>query len=586
MTTIPTAPNSPPELSGSKSSKSSSNESDSQFDGADGILNNISNFEDIGLEDDAHLPYADPYAIDKQAILKRPVARVVSVGSVRQTTQAMTSTRELTTAKRPGFPSLHGQVRSAIGHRPSGSLSLPKSGSSARRGFTSPSTPSLPLPSSTRSRSRSPSPSHKRSIVVPLSTIPLSSSPLRSPQRPGFGVSPTALNGLSRRGSWQPNRKTTKELEDEYHDSDDDLPAEASLWNVPLSPRPPQHRSASTSPERSSMPKSPGPIPLSHTVSAPADAPILEPMSRPLPRQRPPPRTASLPITSNNVRDPRVKSWTAAMSTLSEEAKHLTEALEFHADASERQHEHNIQKGVRSSRPSLETVRSNSRTVVELPPLRKSNVMIDPLPISKEKEKVLTRTRPSWLPPKDPKEEKKHLKEYQRMMTASIEADKKKEARVVTVQCEKDNTRAALNRIWEQYVYPDWHKVMSEHRTRELWWRGVAPRCRGLVWKRAIGNELALMEETYQKASKRAKDVQARKSGESSPTSTKMLHWFAEIEGDTEFAYPELHVFQRGGPLHDSLVDVLSAYSMYRSDVGYLYGIHVSRCPGCVIFSY
>jgi hypothetical protein len=33
-----------------------------------------------------------------------------------------------------------------------------------------------------------------------------------------------------------------------------------------------------------------------------------------------------------------------------------------------------------------------------LPPLQKSNIMIDPLPISKEKEKVLTRTRPSWLP--------------------------------------------------------------------------------------------------------------------------------------------------------------------------------------------
>jgi hypothetical protein len=48
--------------------------------------------------------------------------------------------------------------------------------------------------------------------------------------------------------------------------------------------------------------------------------------------------------------------------------------------------------------------------------------MIDPLPISREKEKVLTRTRPSWLPPKDQKEEKKHLREYKQMMAQSKEA--------------------------------------------------------------------------------------------------------------------------------------------------------------------
>lgn len=48
--------------------------------------------------------------------------------------------------------------------------------------------------------------------------------------------------------------------------------------------------------------------------------------------------------------------------------------------------------------------------------------MIDPLPISKEKEKVLTRTRPSWLPPKDQKEEKRHLREYKKMMAMAREA--------------------------------------------------------------------------------------------------------------------------------------------------------------------
>jgi hypothetical protein len=60
--------------------------------------------------------------------------------------------------------------------------------------------------------------------------------------------------------------------------------------------------------------------------------------------------------------------------------------------------------------------------MIELPPLQRPNIMIDPLPISKEKEKVLSRTRPSWLPPKDKEEEKRHLKEYKRMMEQSREA--------------------------------------------------------------------------------------------------------------------------------------------------------------------
>ena len=118
----------------------------------------------------------------------------------------------------------------------------------------------------------------------------------------------------------------------------------------------------------------------------------------------------------------RVKSWTLAHSELSEEAKALTEALEFHAEQAERVHEEKVQNGVPSVRPSLEKTGRAKTTVVGLPPLRKSEVMIDPLPISKEKEKVLSRTRPSWLPPKSRKEEKKHLKEYQRMMEMSLEA--------------------------------------------------------------------------------------------------------------------------------------------------------------------
>ena len=70
--------------------------------------------------------------------------------------------------------------------------------------------------------------------------------------------------------------------------------------------------------------------------------------------------------------------------------------------------------------------------------------MIDPLPISKEKEAVLTRTRPSWLPPKSQKEEKKHMKEWEQMMARAAEAEKKREAKEKAAQATRLSWTAAL----------------------------------------------------------------------------------------------------------------------------------------------
>lgn len=122
-------------------------------------------------------------------------------------------------------------------------------------------------------------------------------------------------------------------------------------------------------------------------------------------------------------RNPRAYSYNSYLSDLSEEAKIITEALEYHADENDRKREESVQSGL-SSRKSSSDSQQDAKGPIELPPVQKSNIMVDPLPISKEKEKVLTRTRPSWLPPKDQNEEKKHLKEYKQMMAQSREAGK------------------------------------------------------------------------------------------------------------------------------------------------------------------
>lgn len=273
----------------------------------------------------------------------------------------------------------------------------------------------------------------------------------------------------------------------------------------------------------------------------------------------------------------RAKSWNAVLSELSEDAKALTETLENHAFETERKHEEGIQNGSVSPEPPATEKLSRSKTsTVELPPLRLNNVMIDPLPISKEKEKVLTRTRPSWLPPKSQKEEKRHLREYQRMMEMSREAEKRKAAKAANNQSTKEHRQSALLHIWEEHVLPNWDQVIREPRTRELWWRGVAPKSRAQVWQRAIGNELALTDVTSTKALNRAKDIEGRIAAGRGNEYQSEKKWFDAIRRDVKVTFPELNIFQPGGPLHDGLVDVLMAYSMYRSDVGYSHGTHVS----------
>ena len=423
------APGSPPGLTGSKSSKSSSYRS--SFSGAEGILSDITHFEEIGLDEEHHALNQDIHRMEKPL---RPLPRnaATTTSGARSNGAAMATMRELTNVgnKTPyPYPKLQGPIK---GHGATHSVNL-LNGPMTRRGLRSPSTPSLAITAmSNRNRSRSPSPNAAPPIARPVSGPP-------RPMRPGSAPVPVKKPPV-RRGSWQPGRKSIKELEAEYDDLDEDLPDDASLWNVPLSPRPPTERppiSATNSPQISpcTSPERPSILRASvgsSSIQPPRTAPALtanSPLSRTL--DSPPTSPRKMPIrgaSTGTMPDhfgfpvTRTKSWSVALSELSEDAKSLTEAFENHAVIAEQKQEEAIQNGEPAIRPSLEKMSRAKTSSVQLPPLRMNNVMIDPLPISKEKEKVLSRTRPSWLPPKSQKEEKKHLKEYQRMMELSLEA--------------------------------------------------------------------------------------------------------------------------------------------------------------------
>ncbi|CAG8429890.1 unnamed protein product [Penicillium salamii] len=547
MTAVGPTPNSPPELSGSKSSKSSSFHS-SQLDGPDSAFTDISNFEEIGLEDDADLSYMESAGSYGRAgvMARSPAARVSSKSPA-------TSTRDLTATPKPRKRSPLPPLNGAKPPHSSGSL-MAKSGNRRDSGST------LQSPGLT------PSQPHR-----PRSVSPLRPTSSRSTSSTSLALSPLSARVPVSKQTWQPNRKSLKELEEEYHDSDDELPDDASLWNIPISPRPAQERA----PSRSASPngRSPGrrPLPFQHAISddkgaKPEDTAKASRMKRINRSSSAGPERGQI-----SPRNPRTYSYNSYLTDLSEEAKIITEALELHADDRDRLREENVQTG--GARKSSEDSHRASRDATALPPLQRSNIMIDPLPISKEKEKVLTRTRPSWLPPKDQKEEKKHLKQYQEMMAQSREAEKRKAAKEASAQCDKDNTRSTLQNIWDEYVCPHWDRALSEPRIRELWWRGIPPRNRGDIWGRAIGNELSLSEETFIKALQRAKDLRGKKDAENE-TNKRFQDCFDAIENDVPKAFSDLNLFQPGGPLHDTLTDVLLAYCMYRSDVGYIHGLH------------
>lgn len=436
MTTIcATTPNSPPELSGSKSSKSSSYRSSSQLSGPDGIFTDISNFEDIGLDDDPELSYLNESGVARNGALARsPAARKAPAAATRDLTPSTPKPR------RNQYPPLHAHVNGALSATPT-----PPSGRSSSRLRAGGSKGSSNNTAAINNNHNKLDPGSSLHALKPRRSR--STSPLRpnhnspglasSPSAQSLALSPSAPRSLNRKGSWQPNRKTLKDLEDEYHDSDEELPEDASLWNVPISPMPSQERvpSRSTSPDGSGSGPAPRPLPLSHsvselTVSKSSAGKSLSPSRNPS-TNRPDMRSSSAGPERGQIspRNPRVYSYNNMMSDLSEEAKIITEALEFHAEEKSRKRGESLQSGGSSLRSSTDSKRG-SKNPIELPPLQKSNVMIDPLPVSKEKERVLSRTRPSWLPPKDKKEEKKHLNQYKQMMAQSREAGKFRETKL------------------------------------------------------------------------------------------------------------------------------------------------------------
>lgn len=119
--------------------------------------------------------------------------------------------------------------------------------------------------------------------------------------------------------------------------------------------------------------------------------------------------------------------------------------------------------------------------------------------------------------------------------------EQKKHERERREQEEREKSKANVNHTWEQQIIPDWDEMITKPETRELWWRGVAPKCRSVVWEKALGNNLSVTEETFRLALSRARDLE--KEG-GSIQNTKQQEMFHAIRRDVNDTFPDLRIFQ------------------------------------------
>ncbi|KAK7064109.1 Tbc1 domain family member 14 [Favolaschia claudopus] len=193
-------------------------------------------------------------------------------------------------------------------------------------------------------------------------------------------------------------------------------------------------------------------------------------------------------------------------------------------------------------------------------------------------EKVMSRTRPSFLPPKSREEDLRHMGEWESMMKQSrISAEKRRRA-LQERRSEREKKIEDSLHVWEKEIVPDWRKVHKNPTLRKLWWQGIPAKLRASMWANAVGNALALSKDNYRTCLARAK--RALGSG-AFPSAALSL-----IEQDISTTLPSLHIFHHEtGPLYADLKDMLCAWVVSRSDEGLGYTVGASKIAAMLLLN-
>ncbi|KAI0828943.1 RabGAP/TBC [Trametes gibbosa] len=193
-------------------------------------------------------------------------------------------------------------------------------------------------------------------------------------------------------------------------------------------------------------------------------------------------------------------------------------------------------------------------------------------------DKVISKTRPPYLPPKPRTEDRKHQHDWEEMMKRSRAAEEKRRRALLERRLARERRIEESIEIWEREIVPDWTVVNRNSSLRRLWWQGIPTRLRAPMWQAAVGNALALSKDSYKTCSSRAKRALA--SG-SFPTTVLNL-----LEEDIRTTLPSIHLFApERGPLYQDLREMLCAWVVARSDEGLGYVRGVAKIAAMILLN-
>lgn len=193
-------------------------------------------------------------------------------------------------------------------------------------------------------------------------------------------------------------------------------------------------------------------------------------------------------------------------------------------------------------------------------------------------QKVMSQTRPHFLPPKNRQEDQKHMADWQAMMKQSRFAEEKRRKALQERRLARELKIEQSMYKWEKEILPDWRVVYKNPNLRRLWWNGIPTKLRASMWQQAAGNALALSKDNYKNCLSRA--TRALSSG-SFPAETLQT-----MEQDILSTLPALHIFHpETGPLYQDLRDMLCAWVVSRADEGLGYVHGTAKIAGMILLN-
>ncbi|XP_072314988.1 TBC1 domain family member 14 isoform X1 [Eucyclogobius newberryi] len=195
---------------------------------------------------------------------------------------------------------------------------------------------------------------------------------------------------------------------------------------------------------------------------------------------------------------------------------------------------------------------------------------------------LILEDRPANLPAKPAEEAQKHRQQYEEMVALAKKRELKeaqKRRKQLEDRCKLEESIGSAAQTWTQDILPNWSATCTTRRVRDLWWQGIPPSVRGKVWSLAVGNDLNITHELFNICLSRAKEkwrsspAPVPENGTDDAGSSDRESSLELIKLDISRTFPQLCIFQQGGPYHDMLHSILGAYTCYRPDVGYVQGM-------------